>query len=191
MIVIGLTGSIGMGKSTTAQMFSDEGLEVWNADLAIEKLYKKQNIIDKIADTFPGLISDKALDRQKMRALFLKNPEALSKLENIIHPFVKQDMTDFIANSKGPIVVLDVPLLFETGLHKHVDKVIVVTVPFDVQKARVMDRGKMTKSQFISILSRQLPDVEKRRRADYVIDTQTFSGARSQVRHIISDLTHA
>jgi dephospho-CoA kinase len=191
MIVLGLTGSIGMGKSTAAQMFIDEGIPVHSADEAVHRLYSGV-AAPLIEEAFPGTTIDGKVDRVKLSAFVIGNPEALRKLERIVHPFVLEEENRFrqeALRSGEKLVVFDIPLLFETGAEKRVDKVLVVSAPEDVQRKRVLGRPGMTPAKLDAILARQTPDAEKRRRADYVIDTRyDLDVTRSEVRKIIHSL---
>jgi dephospho-CoA kinase len=192
MIVLGLTGSIGMGKSTTARMFADEGVPVHDSDATVHKLYKGE-AAPVVEGLFPGTTVEGKVDRERLAKAVVGNPDALKKLERAIHPLVRRDADRFVEEhrSKGtPLVVLDIPLLFETGGTWRVDKVLVVTAPAEVQRARVLARPGMTEEKFEKILSRQVPDGEKRRRADFLIDTSHgMDAARQAVRGIIDQLT--
>ena len=195
MIILGLTGSIGMGKSTTSAMFEAEGVPVYDSDAAVHALYAPGGAaVAPVEAAFPGVVVDGAIDRVRLSARVLGNPEALKALEAIVHPLVGSDRIAFFekATAQGKdIVVLDVPLLYETGGDKRVDKVVVVTAPAEVQRARVMARPDMDAAKFEAILARQLPDAEKRARADFVIDTsQGLEPARQQVRAILRALRH-
>ena len=195
MIILGLTGSIGMGKSTTSAMFEAEGVPVYDSDGAVHALYAPGGAaVAPVEAAFPGVVVDGAIDRVRLSARVLGNPEALKALEAIVHPLVGSDRIAFFekATAQGKdIVVLDVPLLYETGGDKRVDKVVVVSAPAEVQRARVMARPDMDAAKFAAILARQLPDAEKRARADFVIDTsQGLEPARQQVRAILQALRH-
>jgi len=191
MIVLGLTGSIGMGKSTTAAMFEAEGVPVYDSDAAVHALYAEGGAaVGPVEAAFPGVVVDGAIDRAKLSARVVGDPEALAKLETIVHPLVGAHRIGFFEKARAEgheIVVLDVPLLFETGGQKSVDKVVVVSAPPEVQRARVLARPEMTPEKFEAILARQLPDAEKRARADFVIDTgQGVEPARQQVRDLLT-----
>lgn len=191
MIVLGLTGSIGMGKSTTAAMFEAEGVPVYDSDAAVHALYAAGGAaVAPVEAAFPGVVTDGAIDRAKLSARVVGDPEALAKLEAIVHPLVGAHRIGFFDKARAEgheIVVLDVPLLFETGGQKSVDKVVVVSAPPEVQRARVLARPEMTPEKFEAILARQLPDAEKRARADFVIDTgQGVDHARAQVRDLLT-----
>lgn len=191
MLILGLTGSIGMGKSTTAAMFQAEGVPVYDSDAAVHALYAAGGAaVAPVEAAFPGVVVDGAIDRARLSAKVVGDPEALAKLEAIVHPLVGAHRIGFFekAQAEGQeIVVLDVPLLFETGGQKSVDKVVVVSAPAEVQRARVLARPEMTPEKFEAILARQLPDAEKRARADFVIDTgQGVEHARKQVRDLLT-----
>ena len=190
--VLGLTGSIGMGKSTTAQMFADEGIPVWDADATVHRLYQPgQPAALAISRLFPSAIdSDGSVNRATLRTLIQADPTTLDQLNAAVHPLVAADRSAFLeSNKSAKILLLDVPLLFETGLDKACKAVAVVSAPADVQRKRVLDRGQMTEAEFQTILARQLPDAEKRKRADYVIDTgKGLDAARAQVTQVIRAL---
>ena len=193
MIILGLTGSIGMGKSTTSTMFQAEGVPVYDADAAVHALYASGGAaVGPVEAAFPGVVVDGAIDRARLGAAVLGNPEALQILESIVHPLVGAHRIGFFeeAEAKGAdIVVLDIPLLFETNGHKKVDQVVVVSAPADVQRQRVLARPGMDVAKLEAILARQTPDAEKRSRADFVIDTgQGLDHARDQVRDILTRL---
>lgn len=191
MIVLGLTGSIGMGKSTAAKMFSDAGVPVHDSDEAVHRLYSGK-AAPLVEAAFPGTVRDGVVDRAALSGQVLGKPEALKKLEAIIHPLVRADADDFLARSRAagaPLAVLDIPLLFETGGRERVDKVVVVSAPADVQRERVLARPGMTEQKFASILARQVPDAEKRSKADFVIDTGgSFDDTRQAVQRVIAAL---
>lgn len=193
MLVVGLTGSIAMGKTETAQMFARLGYPVFDADAAVHQLYDTgAAAVPLIERAFPGSVAGGRVDRQKLADRVTGDPEALARLEGIVHPLVRQRQQEFLdaAREAGhAFAVLDVPLLFETGRDEDVDAVIVVSAPEDVQKARVLARPGMTREKFAAILARQLPDSEKRRRADFVVDTsQGLDAAFEQVRAIADRL---
>jgi dephospho-CoA kinase len=193
MIVIGLTGSIGMGKSTTAAMFAAEGVPVYDADAEVHALYARGGAaVAPIEAAFPGAVKDGAVDRQALSARVLGDPAALKRLESVVHPLVGATRHDFFDRAKeaeADIVVLDVPLLFETGGERGVDAVVVVSAPADVQRQRVLDRPTMDADKLDAILARQTPDPDKRARAHFVIDTSRgLEPAREQVRAVIADL---
>ena len=191
MIIIGLTGSIGMGKSTTAEMFRAEGCPVFDADAAVHALYAKGGkAVPIIRAVFPDAIKDGAVNRAVLGDYMRADPLELKVLESFIHPLVSEAREAFFAaNKDADIVVMDVPLLFETGLDKAVDKIVVVTAPAEVQRQRVMAREGMTAELFDSLLSRQMPDAEKRKRAQFLIFTDRgLESAREQVQEILTEL---
>lgn len=180
--LLGLTGSIGMGKTTTANMFADHGVPVWDADAAVHRLYGKGGAaVGPIQSIVPDAISNEAVDRKILKQLISDDPQILQKIEQIVHPLVAQDREDFKNAHDDAILLFDIPLLFETGADAWLNAVVVVTVPPEVQKARVMARDGMTQAHFEHILSRQVPDTDKRARADYIIETTTLDAAANQV----------
>lgn len=191
MIVLGLTGSIGMGKSTTATMFREAGVPVHDADETVHRLYSGA-AAPLIEARFPGVVTDGTVDREKLAKIVLGNTEAIRALEKIVHPLVRQASQEFLESNREagtPIVVLDIPLLFETAGEGRVDKIVVVSAPADVQRERVLARPGMTVEKFEAILARQVPDAEKRKRADFVIDTgQGLDVARAQVTALVEEL---
>ena len=187
--VIGLTGSIGMGKSTTAEMFAEEGVPVWDADASVHRLYAKGGAaVDPVAALIPEAIEDGAVSRARLRAALGNHPGLLDRLQDIVHPLVAEDRRGFLNDHQGQIVLLDMPLLFETGAESYCDTIVVVTAPPKVQRARVLDRGSMSADEFEAILARQMPDAEKRARADVVIETLTLEQTRAAVRHLLEHL---
>ncbi|WP_404934114.1 dephospho-CoA kinase [Nitratireductor sp. ac15] len=193
-IVLGLTGSIGMGKSTTGRMFMDEGIPVHDADAAVHRLYTGV-AAPLIEARFPGTVIEGTVDRARLAEAVMGKPEAFKALEEIVHPLVRQDADDFVAGHREnatPLVVLDIPLLFETGGEDRVDRIVVVTAPAEEQRRRVLSRPGMTEEKFAAILARQVPDAEKRRRADFIIDTgEGMEPARQAVKAVISELSPA
>lgn len=193
MKVVGLTGSIGMGKSTTAAMFREAGVPVYDADAAVHDLYDEGGLaVGPVGEAFPGVVVDGKVDREALRQRVLGNPEALQRLNAIVHPLVGQDRLGFFAEAEragADMVVLDVPLLFETGGHERVDAVVVVSAPPEMQRERVLARPGMTPERLDAILAQQMADAEKRARAHYVVDTgQGLDHARAQVSEIIQRL---
>lgn len=196
MFKLGLTGSIGMGKSTTAQMFAEEGCAVWDADAAVHRLYAKGGAaVAPIYAAFPEAVIDGEVSRTALKAIIGKDTSALKKIEGIVHPLVGQDRVSFLSTAKADIVVMDIPLLFETGGDARVDATVCVYIDDATQEARVIERGTMTRDQFLTIRAKQLPAEEKCSRAQYVIHTDTVEHARAQVqdvvKHIRSQLSHA
>lgn len=193
MRVVGLTGSIGMGKSTTARLFAEEGAPVWSADEAVHRLYAEGGAaVAPVRAAFPGAIRDGAVDREALSAQLQADRTAFVRLEAIVHPLVAHDRTEFLARAAddgAAVVVVDVPLLFETGADALVDAVVVASAPPEVQRDRVLARPGMTAEKLEAMLARQLPDVEKRARADFVVDTSRgIEPAREQVRQILTSL---
>jgi dephospho-CoA kinase len=193
MIVLGLTGSVGMGKSATAKMFADEGVPVFDADAAVHKLYEGE-AAPLIEAAFPGIVSAGRVDRERLSQAVVGNSEAFARLEAIIHPLVRKARKDFLiaAKAKGAqVALLDIPLLFETGGERKVDKIVVVSAPHPVQKERVLARPGMTEEKFSAIVAKQMPDSEKRKKANFVIDTSRgFEAARAEVRAILRALSN-
>ena len=187
MFLLGLTGSIGMGKSTTAAMFADEGCAVWDADAAVHRLYAPGGAaVAPLGEAFPEAVVDGAISREVLKEIIARDAEALPRIERIVHPLVGEDRTAFLAAQTADIAVLDIPLLFETGGEGRFDAVACVLVSPEVQRERVLARGTMTEAQFEAIRAKQLPAEEKAARADYVIPTETMDGARAAVRDIVA-----
>lgn len=189
--ILGLTGSIGMGKSTTAQFFRDAGVPVWDADAAVHRIYAKGGAaVEPISKICPDATAIGKVDRDALKAWITRDETALAQLEKIVHPLVAADRAEFIAaNSDAPLIVLDIPLLFETGSAASMDGVLVVSVDAEEQRRRVLERATMTEEMFASILARQTPDAEKRARADFLIETYDLDSARSDVVKLIGKLT--
>lgn len=186
---LGLTGSIGMGKSTTAAMFAAEGLPVWDADAAVHRLYGPNGTaVQPIAALCPQAKTAQGLDRAVLKDWIASDPTALSQLEAIVHPLVSADRDMFIASAKADIVVLDIPLLFEKGTEAQMDATLLCTVPAALQKARVLARGTMTTGQFETILARQMPDAEKRARATHIVETLSLDSTRAYVKALIAHI---
>lgn len=192
MIILGLTGSIGMGKSTTAKMFVEAGVPVHDSDETVHRLYSGR-AAPLIEARFPGVTANGSVDRQKLAGQVLDNPAAMRDLEAIIHPLVRAETEAFLTRNRDagtPIVVLDIPLLFETGGEGRVDRIVVVTAPAGVQRERVLARPGMTAEKFEAIRARQVPDADKRAKADYVIDTSLgLKAARASVNDIVRQLS--
>ncbi|RYD62649.1 MAG: dephospho-CoA kinase [Sphingomonadales bacterium] len=194
MITLGLTGSIGMGKSTVAAMFADEGVPVFDADAEVHRLQGPGGaLVAAIEAAFPDTTGAEGVNRTALGEAVLGDPVALKRLEALVHPAVAAAREGFLArHAAAPLVVLDIPLLFEAGGWQQVDRVAVVSAPADVQRARVLGRPGMTEARFESILARQLPDAEKRARADFVIDTGVaLAETRAEVRRVIACLAGA
>ncbi|MGH6769664.1 MAG: dephospho-CoA kinase [Xanthobacteraceae bacterium] len=188
MFVLGLTGSVAMGKSTTARFFAEAGVPVHDADAVVHRLYEGEAVA-AVETAFPSATAGGRIDRSRLAALVLDDPAALKRLEAIVHPLVRKAETQFLreaATAGAKVAVLDIPLLFETGGEERVDAVVVVSAPAEEQRRRVLERPGMTLEKLEALLARQLPDAEKRRRADFVVDTsQGFDAARAQVRAIL------
>src|SRR3954467_2896178 len=189
MIVLGLTGSIGMGKSTTAQLFAEAGVPVYDADATVHNLYEGE-AVPFIEAAFPGTTADGKVDRQKLSERVVHDPAAMRQLEQVVHPMLGAGRQKFFADAEAagtPVVVVDVPLLYETGGEKRVDAVVVVTTSPELQRERVLARGTMDAAKLDSIIARQTPDAEKRKRADFVVDTSHgLDPVRAQIRDILA-----
>ena len=186
---LGVTGSIGMGKSTTAAMFAEEGLPVWDADAAVHRLYGPNGAaVPPIAALCPQAQTAAGLDRDALKRWISTDASALAQLESIVHPLVAADRDAFIASAKADIVVLDIPLLFEKGTEAQMDATLLCTAPPALQKARVMARGTLTDDQFQTILARQMPDAEKRARAPHIVETLSIDSTRAYVRALITHI---
>jgi dephospho-CoA kinase len=190
MLLLGLTGSIGMGKSTTAKLFAEAGVPVYDADATVHMLYEGE-AVPAIEAAFPGTTTDGKVDRNKLSARVVHDPAAMSQLEQIVHPMLgasRQKFLDDAERSGAPVAVVDVPLLFETGGEKRVDAVVVVTTTPEIQRQRILARDNMTSEKLDAILARQLPDAEKRRRADFVVDTSHgLDPVRTRIRDILTE----
>jgi dephospho-CoA kinase len=190
-LVLCLTGSLGMGKSTAAKFFAEAGVPVHDSDAVVHALYEGE-AVPLIEQAFPDTTAAGKVDRDKLGACVLTDPAALARLEAIVHPLVFAAREKFLAAAQAsgaPVVVLDVPLLFETGADRHCDAVVVVTAPHEVQRRRTFERPGMTEDKFAAILKKQMPDAEKRRRADFIIDnSQDFDHARRQIRDILQSV---
>src|SRR6201998_4572687 len=173
MIILGLTGSIGMGKSTTAKLFAEAGVPVYDADAAVHSLYEGE-AVPAIEAAFPGTTANGRVDRNKLSAQVVHDPSAMRRLEQIVHPMLGASRQKFLEDAEqsgAPVAVVDVPLLFETGGEKRVDAVVVVTTTAEIQRQRILARDNMTGEKLDAVLARQMPDAEKRKRADFVVDT--------------------
>ncbi|SHF45731.1 dephospho-CoA kinase [Litoreibacter ascidiaceicola] len=188
--ILGLTGSIGMGKSTTAQMFRDLGVPVWDADQAVAELYSKGGgAVEALHALNSNFVVDGAADRQEMKQAIAADASVLTKIENVIHPLVRAHREKFLSShAKDKLVVLDIPLLFETGAQDQVDAILVVSAPAHVQRERVLERGTMSPEMFEAILAKQLPDAQKRARADHIIETLTLEGTKADVTSLVENL---
>jgi dephospho-CoA kinase len=196
MIILGLTGSIAMGKTETAKMFQRLGIPVYSADEAVHELYAKSGAaVNPIGALYPDVIVNGEVNREKLSLEILANPDVVGNIEKIVHPMVQQKQIEFITASKRSgafLIVLDIPLLFETGGDKRVDKTVVVSAPADVQKSRALKRPGMTLEKLDLILSRQIPDEKKRAKADYIVETDKgLEHAFQQVNAVVKDLTAA
>ena len=189
-VILGLTGSIGMGKSTTAQMFRDLGVPVWDADQAVADLYSEGGgAIHGLKSINPDFVSNGVADRGAIKRAIAADPEVLTRIETLVHPLVRKSREAFLRSHEvDSLVVLDIPLLFETNAQDQVDAVLVVSVPAQTQRDRVLERGTMTPEVFEAILAKQLPDAEKRARADHVIETLTLEGTKADVTSLVKDL---
>ena len=189
MFLLGMTGSIGMGKSTTAAMFAEEGCAVWDADAAVHRLYAAGgDAVPAFQKIFPEAIVDGAVSRPKLKDIIAADSTALKQIEQIVHPLVGQDRATFLSKASADIIVLDIPLLFETGGDARMDAVAVVIVSPGIQQDRVLARGSMTQEQFETIRAKQMPATEKAARADYVITTDTLEHARAQVQDVVANI---
>jgi dephospho-CoA kinase len=191
MLILGLTGSIGMGKSTTAKLFVEAGVPVYDADAAVHKIYEGE-AAPAVEAAFPGTTLDGKVDRVRLSARVLNDPAAIKRLEQIVHPMLgasRKKFLDDAERSGAPVAVVDVPLLFETGGEKRVDAVVVVTTTPEVQRERILARDNMTDEKLDAILARQLPDAEKRKRADFVVDTSHgLDPVRAAIRDILAQI---
>ncbi len=186
---LGLTGSIGMGKSTTAQMFEDEGCALWDADAAVHRLYAKGGAaVEPMWEAFPSAIVAHSVSREALKQIIANDPDALKAIEKIVHPLVAADRASFRTASSADILVFDIPLLFETGGEAAMDAVACVSIPAEEQRRRVMARGTMSEAQFEQIRAKQTPNEEKCARADFVIITDTLDHARVQVQDIVRQI---
>ena len=191
MRILGLTGSIGMGKSTTAKLFAEAGVPVYDADAAVHQLYEGE-AAPAIEAAFPGTTTNGKVDRTKLSARVVHDPAAIKQLEQLVHPMLGASRQKFFADAQAanaPVVVLDIPLLFETGGEKRVDAVVVVSTSPELQRARVLARGTMDEAKLDAIIAKQTPDAEKRKRADFVVDTSHgLEPVRAQITHILAEV---
>jgi len=191
MLILGLTGSIGMGKSTTAKLFEEAGVPVYDADATVHQLYEGE-VAPAIEAAFPGTTADGRVDRTKLSARVVHDPSAMKQLEQIVHPMLGASRKKFMEDAEAsgvPVVVVDVPLLFETGGEKRVDAVVVVTTSPEIQRERVLARSTMDGERLDAILARQMPDAEKRQRADFVVDTSHgLDPVRAQIKDILAEV---
>ncbi len=186
--VLGLTGSIGMGKSTTAAILAQYGVPVWDADIAVHRLYSAGGAaVAPIAVVCPDAVVNNGLDRSKLRAAISADPSLLPKIQSIVHPLVAADRAAFIGNTDAEIIALDIPLLFEIGAENQCDSVIVVTTTPDQQRKRVLTRG-LTEAEFAMILSKQMPDAEKRSRATWVVETHSPQHVSAEIGKILAQI---
>ena len=190
MIVLGLTGSIGMGKSTTANLFAEAGVPVYDADAAVHRLYEGEAVA-AIEAAFPGTTANGKVDRNRLSAQVVQDPAAIKRLEEIVHPMLGASRQKFLRDAEqsgAPVAVIDVPLLFETGGEKRVDAVVVVTTTAELQRERILARPNMTEEKLEAILARQMPDAEKRKRAHFVVDTSHgLDPVRTRIRDILTE----
>jgi dephospho-CoA kinase len=186
---LGLTGSIGMGKSTTARLFAEAGCAVWDADAAVHRLYDIGGAaVSPMEALFPDAISGGAVDRIALRGIIGRDPEALKQIEAVVHPLVRDDRAQFARMTDAEILVFDIPLLFETGADSEMDAVVCVTVSPQEQEKRVLARGTMNAEQFRAIRDKQMPNAEKCARSDFVIESDTLEHAREQVHHVLEQI---
>ena len=194
MIIIGLTGSIGMGKTETARMFAEQGIPVSESDAIVHRLYDRNGAaVTPVGAAFPDVVVGSRIDRERLARHLHAHPQDFTRLEAIVHPLVRAEQEKFLAEARrrgNRLAVLDIPLLFETGRDRDVDKVVVVSAPAEVQRRRVLARPGMSEEKFAAILSRQVPDAKKRERADFIVDSDRgLDYARAQVANIIAALT--
>ncbi|MEW6766710.1 MAG: dephospho-CoA kinase [Pseudomonadota bacterium] len=191
MLLLGLTGSIGMGKSTTAKLFVEAGVPVYDADATVHQVYEGE-AAPAMEAAFPGSTVNGKVDRQKLSAMVFNNHDAMTRLEKIVHPMLRSHQQKFLSEAEksgAPVAVLDIPLLFETGGEKRVDAVVVVSTTPDVQRARILERENMTHDKLDAILARQMPDAEKRKRADFIVDTgHGLEPVRERIREILAEV---
>lgn len=187
--LLGLTGSIGMGKSTMAKLFAEAGCDVWDADAAVHRIYSKGgSAVEPMRALEPRAVIDDTVSRPSLRALIAEDPTLLVRIEKIVHPLVGQDRQQFIDTAQSDILVFDIPLLFETGGNARMDAVVCVSIPAELQQKRVMERGTMTLDQFEQIKAKQMPNDDKVALSDYVVITDTMDHAREQVQAIVNTI---
>ncbi|MBE1286035.1 MAG: dephospho-CoA kinase [Rhodobacteraceae bacterium] len=186
---LGLTGSIGMGKSTTAKLFAEAGCEVWDADAAVHRLYDVGGAaVEPLRALFPDAVENECVSRDALKRIIGANPYALKQIEQVVHPLVAEDRAKFRATARSDILVFDIPLLFETGGNTAMDAVVCVSIPPEIQQERVLARGTMSLEQFLQIREKQMPNDEKVSRSDYVVITDTVDHAREQVHKIVAEI---
>ena len=189
IFVLGLTGSIGMGKSTTAKMFEEAGIPVWDADAKVHQLYNGDtSVVQQIADIFPDAVENKTVNRETLKDLISKDKSVLQRLEKIVQPIITVSRNNFIANANNDIVVIDHPLLLESQSDAYCDAILVVSIDAETQRDRVLSRGSMDAETLDVILAKQIPNAEKCKRADYIIETKTLEAARAQVQIVIKKI---
>lgn len=187
--VLGLTGSIGMGKSTTAKMFEEAGIPVWDADAKVHQLYTGDTlVVQQIADIFPDAVENKTVNRETLKDLISNDKNVLQRLEKIVQPIIAVSRNNFIANANNDIVVIDHPLLLESQSDAYCDAILVVSIDSGTQRERVLSRGSMDAETLNVILAKQIPNAEKCKRADYIIETKTLEAARAQVKNVIKNI---
>ena len=186
---LGLTGSIGMGKSTTAARFAAQGIPVWDADAAVHRLYSQGGAaVAAVATLYPEALAGTAINRSALNAVIARDPSALARIEAIVHPLVAADRAAFIAAAQAALILLDIPLLFETGSESQLDATLLVTAPAALQRARVLARPGMTEAQFNRLLARQMPDAEKRARATHIVETLDLAATTAYVSALIAHI---
>ena len=191
MLLLGLTGSIGMGKSSTAKLFAEAGVPVYDADATVHQVYEGE-AAPAMEAAFPGSTVNGKVDRQKLSAMVVNNPEAMTRLEKVVHPMLRSHQQKFLSDAErsgAPVAVLDIPLLFETGRENRVDAIVVVTTSPEIQRARILARENMTPDKLEAILVRQMPDAEKRQRADFIVDTSSgLEPVRQRIGEILAEV---
>lgn len=186
---LGLTGSIGMGKSTTAALFAAEGVPVWDADAAVHRLYAPGGAaVAPLSALFPAALQGRAISRDTLKSLIAADPAILPRLEAVVHPLVAADRATFLAETRADLVVLDIPLLFENSTETQLDATLLVTAPSELQRARVLARPGMTEAHFATILARQMPDAQKRKRATHIVETLDLPSTTAYVKALIAHI---